>query len=124
MKGVLRDGLENTDNPTKNTIVVIPALNNSYYLSMHEENFIETDINWLRLRDVTLSYTLPPRLLGAKSASVYVNATELFLLTNYSGLDPLVNSTTAASGGSGGIGFDQSNFAVPVGISFGLRVGF
>lgn len=124
VKGVLRDGLENTDHPTKNTIVVVPALNNSYYLSMHEQNFIEENINWLRLRDVTLSYSLPPRLLGAKSASIYLNATELFLLTNYSGVDPIVNSTTAATGGGGGIGFDQGNFPVPTGISLGMRIGF
>jgi hypothetical protein len=124
VKGVLRDGLENTDHPTANTIVVIPALNTSYYLSMLEQNFIEENINWLRLRDVTLSYSLPPRLLGARSASVYVNATELFLITNYSGVDPIVNSTTAATGGGGGIGFDQGNFPVPVGISVGVRIGF
>ena len=124
VKGVLRDGLENTDHPTPNTIVVVPALNNNYYLSMHEENFIETNINWLRLRDVTLSYALPPRLIGAKSASIYVTGTELLLITNYSGSDPIGNSTTAATGGGGGIGFDQGNFPMPVGINVGVRLGF
>ncbi len=124
VKGVVRDGLENTDNPTKNSIRVVPALNNSYYLSMSPELFIEKDINWVRLRDVTLSYALPPGVMGLRSSSVFVTGTELFLITNYSGLDPIVNGNTAATGGSGGIGFDYGNFPMPMGINFGVRVGF
>jgi TonB-linked SusC/RagA family outer membrane protein len=124
VQGVLRDGRENSANPTQNTIVVIPALNNSYYLGMSEELFIEKDINWLRMRDVTLSYALPSNLWGTRSASVFVTATELFLLTNYSGADPIVNGNTAATGGSGGIGIDYGNFPMPIGLNFGVRVGF
>ncbi len=124
VKGVLRDGLENTDNPTRNSIVVVPALNNSYYLSMSEEAFIEKDVNWLRLREVTLSYALPSGFAGLKSSSVYVTGTELLLITNYSGLDPIVNGNTAATGGSGAIGIDYGNFPMPIGINFGVRVGF
>jgi hypothetical protein len=122
--GVLRDGLENTDNPTVNTIVVTPALNTNYYVGMSEELFIEQDINWVRLRDVTLSYQLPNGFMGTRTASVYVTGTELFLITNYSGLDPIVNGNTAATGGTGGIGIDYGNFPMPVGINFGVRVGF
>ncbi|OGU01903.1 MAG: hypothetical protein A2W29_01530 [Gemmatimonadetes bacterium RBG_16_66_8] len=124
VKGVLRDGKENTDNPTSNTIVVVPAINTSYYLSMSEELFIEKDINWVRLRDVTLSYALPNGIFGTRNASVFLTGTELFLITNYSGSDPIVNGNTAATGGSGGIGIDYGNFPMPVGINFGVRVGF
>jgi hypothetical protein len=124
VKGVLRDGLENTDNPTPNTIVVIPSVNTSYYLGMSEENFIEKDINWVRLRDVTLSYRLPNGIVGTRHASVYVTGTELFLLTNYSGLDPIVSATSAATGGSGGSGIDYGNFPTPIGLNFGVRLGF
>ena len=124
VKGVLRDGLENSATPTKNTIVVVPALNNNYYLGMSEELFIEKDINWLRLRDVTVNYSLPSGMFGTRNASVFVTGTELFLLTNYSGMDPIVNGNTAATGGSGGIGLDWGNFATPVGINFGVRLGF
>src|SRR6266513_4894616 len=77
--GVLRDGKENSANPTPNTIVVVPALQTQYYTSMSEEPFIEKNINWLRLRDVTLSYALPQRF--ARSASVFVTATDVFLWT-------------------------------------------
>src|SRR5439155_594147 len=52
ISGVLRDGKENSANPTVNTIVVIPSVQPGYYTNMSEELFIERDINWLRLRDV------------------------------------------------------------------------
>ena len=122
VEGVLRDGLENTDNPTRNTIVVVPAINTSYYVAMSEENFIEKDINWLRLRDVTLRYNLPEGRF--KRASVFLTGTDLLLITNYSGLDPIVNGNTAATGGSGGVGIDYGNFPMPRGLNFGMRMGF
>src|SRR6266852_6099238 len=59
IKGVLRDGKENTANPTVNNIVVIPSVQTAYSTNMSEELFIEKDINWLRLRDVQVSYALP-----------------------------------------------------------------
>jgi TonB-linked SusC/RagA family outer membrane protein len=122
--GVLRDGKENTDNPTRNNIVIVPAVQTGYYTGMSEELFIEEDINWLRLRDVTLRYQLPNGLIGTRSASVFVTGTDLYLLTNYSGLDPIVNGNTAAVGGSGGIGVDFGNFPMPRGFNFGIRMAF
>jgi TonB-linked SusC/RagA family outer membrane protein len=124
VKGVLRDGKENTATPTKNSIVVIPSVNTNFYLGMSEELFIEKDINWLRLRDVTVTYNLPDGIIGTRSMAVFLTGTELFLLTNYSGADPVVNGNTAATGGSGGIGIDFGNFPMPRGINFGVRVGF
>jgi TonB-linked SusC/RagA family outer membrane protein len=124
VKGVLRDGKENTATPTPNTIVVIPAVQTSYYTTMSEELFIERDINWLRLRDVQLSWVLPERLLSSRSASIFVKATDPFLWTNYTGLDPIVNGNSAAVGGSGGVGIDYGNFPMPRGLNFGLRMGF
>src|SRR5207249_2164188 len=113
--GVLRDGKENSDSPNPNTVVVIPALNTNYYTSMSEELFIEKNINWLRLRDVTFSYDLPQSRVArfAHSASVFLTATDLFLWTNYTGLDPIANGTDAASGGSGGVGIDFANYPIP-----------
>ena len=58
---MLRDGKENTATPTVNTIVVIPAVQTAYYTSMSEELFIEKNINWVRLRDVTLRYRAAER---------------------------------------------------------------
>jgi TonB-linked SusC/RagA family outer membrane protein len=124
IRGVLRDGRENGANPTPNNIVVIPSVQTAYYTNMSEELFIEKNINWLRLRDVTVRYEIPGRLLGARTASVYLTGTDLFLLTNYSGLDPIVNGNTAAVGGSGAVGIDFGNFPMPRGVNFGISVGF
>lgn len=128
IKGVLRDGKENSATPTPNTIVVIPAVQPTYYTDISEELFIEKDINWLRLRDVTLRYMLPPtwlnRYLKGREGSVYITGTDLFLITNYSGLDPIVNGNTAAVGGSGASGIDYGNFPMPRAFNFGFRLGF
>ena len=122
IKGVLRDGNENTDHPTQNTIVVVPSVNTGYYTNMSEELFIEKNINWVRLRDITLSLALPEKF--AKNASVYVTGTDLFLITNYTGMDPIVNGNSAAVGGSSGVGIDYGNFPIPRGLNFGVRMGF
>jgi len=127
LNGVIRDGLENTSNPTRNNIVVVPRFQTAYYSQMSEELFIEKDVNWVRLKDVTLNYKLPATLLKkqkfVKSANVFLTGTDLFLLTNYTGLDPVVNGNSAAVGGSGGVGIDYGNFPIPMGINFGIRVG-
>jgi TonB-linked SusC/RagA family outer membrane protein len=119
--GVLRDGLENTDHPTPNNIVLVPALNPSYYSSMSPELFIEKDINWARLRDVTVEYQLPQRF---GRTSVFVTGTDLLLFTNYTGMDPIVNGNDAAVGGSGAVGVDFGNFPIPRGLNFGLKTAF
>jgi TonB-linked SusC/RagA family outer membrane protein len=126
IEGVLKDGNENSATPTPNNITVIPAEDPNYYLNMNEEYFIQKDINWLRLRSATLSYVLPQNLVGkwVRNASVYVTGTDLFLITNYDGLDPVVNGNTAAVGGAGAVGFDFGNFPIPRGLDFGVRVAF
>jgi hypothetical protein len=122
IKGVLRDGKENSATPTVNTISVIPAIQTSYYTLMSEELFIEKDINWIRLRDVTFSFPLPGRL--GRDASGFVTGTDLFMRTNYSGLDPVVNGNTAAVGGSSAQGIDFGNFPMPRGVNFGIKTKF
>jgi hypothetical protein len=130
IRGVLKDGLENTANPTKNTIVLTPFARSEFYsLGVAEEDFIERDINWIRMRDITVSYKLPSNLIKRqnviKSASVFFTGTDLFILTNYRGADPAANANNAASrGGIGGVGMDFGNLATPMGINFGIRAQF
>jgi hypothetical protein len=124
LQGVLMDGKQNTSNPTVNNIVIVPSAQNAYYTNMSEELFIEKNINWLRLRDLQLTYEVPGRFLGARNASVFIKGTDLFLVTNYSGLDPIVNGNSAAVGGSGGVGIDFGNFPMPIGLNVGVRMGF
>ena len=127
VRGVLRDGLENTDKPTVNTIQVTPITRNDFYSAAYvESDFIERGINWLRLRDVTLRYTLPKSLLGTnkvlRGASVFFTGTDLFLLTNYTGADPSISGLNASTGGSSAAGFDFGTIAVPRGYSFGVQI--
>ncbi|WP_424492764.1 SusC/RagA family TonB-linked outer membrane protein [Salinimicrobium sp. GXAS 041] len=126
--GVLRDGLENSADPTENNIPIDLARNSSYWSSIYPyQSFIEKDVNWMRLRDVTLNYYVPRTVLNKtnaiESASVFVTGTDLFLLTNYSGLDPVGSGNSAAVGGAGGTGLDYGNFPMPIGINFGVRIG-
>jgi TonB-linked SusC/RagA family outer membrane protein len=126
--GVLKDGLENSANPTANNITVIPYFNNDFYTSSFiDQDFIERDVNWLRLRDVTLNYKIPANWLKKsrlfKSASIGVTGTDLILITNYTGGDPGVNGTTVATGGSGSSGFDYGNLPVGKTFNFNIRIG-
>ncbi|RYY27717.1 MAG: SusC/RagA family TonB-linked outer membrane protein [Sphingobacteriaceae bacterium] len=126
ISGVLKDGKENTATPTKNTIQVTPYYQNTYYTSAIDADFIEHNINWVRLKDITLSYKIPEKLLHRqnvfKYASVFVTATDVFLLTNYSGADPDVNGTNSGTLGSGAAGYDYGTLPNPRVISLGLRV--
>ncbi len=58
--------------------------------------FIE-DGSFLRCNDLTIGYTLPEKITekwGMSKARFYVSATNLFIITNYSGYDPEVDIQT------------------------------
>jgi ferric enterobactin receptor len=130
IKGVLNDGLQNTANPTQNSIVITPLFRSDYYQSGSiEEDFIERDINWIRMRDITLSYKFSQKLLKRqnilKSASVFCTVTDAFIITNYTGADPAVNGNNVSTrGGIGGVGMDTGNLATPLGVNFGINIQF
>ena len=127
--GVLKDTYENTETPTVNTIGVKLGDLQYGYAGL-DPNWIEKDINYLRLQELRLSYSLGKKLLetGTKklvsAATIYVSGSDLFVLTNYSGIDVVGNSNSAALGGTGGAGFDMMSIAAPRRVSFGLSVTF
>ncbi|MDD5149267.1 MAG: SusC/RagA family TonB-linked outer membrane protein [Flavobacterium sp.] len=128
MNGVLRDGLENTANPTQNNIQVTPYYQNEYYnTNIVDSDFIEKKINWLRMRDITLNYRMPSEILKKtkffESMSIYLTVTDAFMITNYTGADPAVNGLNASSGGAGGMGFDYGVLSTPRGINLGFKFG-
>ena len=129
LKGVVKDGNEESATPTVNTKEIIPSANEQYYtVALQPEDFVERDINWVRLRDVTLTFDFPKSMLGAqnviKNLSIFVNGTDLFLSTNYTGADPYVSTTTPATGGAGGFGMDFGKISLPRTVSAGLSVTF
>jgi hypothetical protein len=92
---------------------------------MPEEAFIEKDVNWFRLRDLTINYTFSKNFIRSfKSLSLFTTINDLFLLTNYSGADPAVNGNTAGSSGVGGFGFDYGTLPSPVQVNFGIKASF
>ncbi|MBS1511766.1 MAG: SusC/RagA family TonB-linked outer membrane protein [Bacteroidetes bacterium] len=128
VQGVLNDGLQNTDHPTANTLAITPQYLTSYYTTLPDEEFIQHDVNWLRLRDVTLSYMLPAKALshlkGFKGLSAFVTGNDLILITNYYGADPAVNANNPGTLGVGGYGMDLGSAPTPLSLSFGIKANF
>ncbi|PZP41702.1 MAG: hypothetical protein DI598_17915 [Pseudopedobacter saltans] len=129
IKGVLRDGLENSSNPTPNNIAINPYYRSNYYNGVISESDYIENVNWLRMRDITLSYAISSKTLAKqkffKAATFYVTATDVFLITNYSGIDPNVNVLTASNAaGYGGAGIDYGAIPNPRAFNFGMRLSF
>jgi ferric enterobactin receptor len=99
----------------------------SYYQTYYPKetaNYI-TSVNLLRLRSISVSYTLPKinKLGFIKRASVTASANNLFLITNYEG-DPEVAASGAGVGGSSSVGFDYLGVPATSGMTFGLNLTF
>ena len=98
---------------TKQVALANPANGiNSYYWvkdafgGISEDNIY--DSSWIRLREVSLAYSLPTKLLDntfLSSGSITASARNLFLITDYPGIDPETNLT----GASNGVGLDYFN---------------
>ncbi len=131
IKGVLADGLENTAKPTVNTIAITPYFRSSYYSStssISDADYVE-NVNWLRMRDITLGYQLPAGLMKRqkvfKTVSLYATVTDVFLITNYSGVDPNVNGLNSSNTkGYGGAGIDFGAVPTPRSLNAGLKLNF
>jgi hypothetical protein len=128
INGVLADGQENSANPTRNTIAIVPYYNQAYYTTMPEEEFIERNVNWLRLRDVSVNYTFPQNSISnirfLKGLSAFITANDLVLISNYEGADPAVSGSSAGSRGVGAFGFDFGNVGTPISLNLGFKANF
>lgn len=83
------------------------------------------DGDYLRLKTVTLGYTIPSHILSKaslRSARVYLAAQNLLTFTGYNGWDPEVNTDFLATNVLQGIDF----YAAPQArtITFGVNIGF
>jgi len=129
LPGVLRDGLENTATPTPNNITIVPMYQSDYYTGRtYAVDYVEHDVNWLRLRDITVRFNAGKHLLDKmkyfSSASAFVTGTDLFLLTNYTGVDPTAAGNSSATLGNGSFGIDFGSISIPRGFNFGLSFQF
>ena len=81
------------------------------------------DGSFLRLKNVSLGYTIPSRQLrkaGISSLRVYVSADNIWTLTNYSGPDPEVSTRNSVLTP----GFDWSAYPRAYGFTAGLNISF
>jgi TonB-linked SusC/RagA family outer membrane protein len=97
------------------------------YYARESANFM-TKTHWLRLRTISLSYSLPKSLLDKskfiKGCVFTVSGNNLLLLTNYKGMDPETSAGGSGTGGSSGIGIDYCGVPATAGMSFGLSLTF
>ena len=103
------------ENPTSN----MPRANaqgSQQYSSLYVE-----DGSFLRLKNVSLGYTVPSQFLkkfGIRSAKFTLSAENLFTITDYSGFDPEVSVRHSALTP----GFDYSAYPRSRSVSFGLNM--
>jgi TonB-linked SusC/RagA family outer membrane protein len=97
-------------------------LNNSNQNDRPSTWFLEHG-SFLRLKDAQIGYSLPNWVTtntGLSRARVYVNATNLFTLTQYSGRDPEAPTIS----GPLTPGNDGGTYPVPRSLTFGVQVDF
>lgn len=129
-KGVLKNGQENSDEPTVNTISVTYGNYSGTIYSGADPDWVEKNINYMRLQELRLAYTVPPKVLrkfmnGLISyATISVSANDIYTWTNYSGIDAVGNTVSAAAGGVGGEGYDTWAIPNPRGLTCGISLTF
>ncbi|MCW3467316.1 SusC/RagA family TonB-linked outer membrane protein [Chitinophaga nivalis] len=82
------------------------------------------DGSFIRLRNISLGYTIPTAVTarwGISSLRAYVQASNLFTITGYRGLDPEVSSQSADQNTPG---FDWATVPQPRTVQVGLNVSF
>jgi ferric enterobactin receptor len=89
-------------------------------------NFL-TKTNWIRLRSVSLSYDFTSMFKTKgfiKGLSASASASNLWVWTNYKGMDPEVSVSGSGTGGSGSMGIDYCGVPAFRSMTFGLNVTF
>lgn len=81
------------------------------------------DTTFLRIKNITLSYTLPDKFKFLKGGKIYVSAENLATFTKYIGFNPEVN-TPGESNNSILNGVDYTTFPLARTITLGLNINF
>ncbi len=85
-------------------------------------DYIVEDGSYLRLRDITLGYTVPASVInGLRTARIYVSAQNLFTITNYSGVNPEASSQGQSATN---FGVDFGGYPVARIYRVGINLGF
>ena len=100
----------------ENPSTVFPRYGYSNYMEYQYWN----SRTFLKLKDLVFSYTIPSKVLqpsGISNLRFYVAATDLFTITNWSGLDPETGGTIAAGAASSRFGSNGSYKTVTFGVN-------
>lgn len=100
---------------TGNTTGYLPGIANNPYSGANpagNNDFYRQDVNYLRLRNISLGYTFKPGKI-ARTARVFVDIQNVALWTNYKGLDPEV-----------ALGNEGNPYPQTLSTTFGVSVGF
>ncbi len=119
--GKSKTALYDSWTPTNQNAKVAIQENSSSFSSGNVVNsyFVE-DGSYLRNKNMTLGYTIPSSVFGQRIERfrVYVQATNLFTITNYSGLDPELYGSPI------NFGRDEGMYPNPKQYLFGVNVTF
>ncbi len=104
-----------------NTDTMVPALSYSVTNSETDPNsyFVE-DASYLKLKNLQIGYTMPDSIvdsIGADSLRLYVQASNLLVITDYTGVDPEVAINDNLS-----LGVDENVFPMSRIITFGVNL--
>ena len=131
--GLRREVALNSWTPT-NRDTKIPLLRTTGGFSTDNSGFANSYFiskgSYFRNKITQIGYTIPPRLFskyGIESLRIYFQATNLFTITKYDGLDPELPSQPNSNGqivNTSQYGIDQGNYPQTPGFLFGINLHF
>ena len=93
-----------------------PSLTNTDNKSYANSDFWLEDASFIKLKNISLSYRIPRRVLKFASVQLSVSAQDLFTITRYKGMDPEVYTSYD--------GLDYGAYPIPRTITFGAKIRF
>src|SRR5690554_4465584 len=100
----------------------IPAFSRTYQPYTQSSRFLEKG-DYVRLKNISLSYVLPSALIGNKGAMrIFASATNLWTITDYKGVDP--EASNVGSGTDTAMGIDYGAYPNAKTYTAGINLSF
>ena len=113
----LRDAyFKGWDHVANKVDALYPSLTNTDNKSYANSDFWLEDASFIKLKNISLSYRIPRRVLKFASVQLSVSAQDLFTITRYKGMDPEVYTSYD--------GLDYGAYPIPRTITFGAKFRF
>ncbi|MGK7393977.1 MAG: SusC/RagA family TonB-linked outer membrane protein [Candidatus Cyclobacteriaceae bacterium M3_2C_046] len=91
----------------------------------YSHTYYVEDGSFLRMRDLQIGYNIPLNTgLGIENLRVYVQGSNLFTITKYTGLDPDLNNLNSDNGADLSKGLDFGNYPTPRIFMAGVNLSF